>query len=332
MENDEQLPPGIKAVGPDNKHVLAGWRFYALIFTIILTVIGYLLFSLWGGWHQVVAAFYKVGAVRTIAILSVAFISYLFRFSRWNYFLHTLGHRVPIFQSLRLYLAGFSLTTTPGKAGEALRSVFLKDYGIAYRRSFGALLSERFSDLIAVVVLAAGGLFVEEKTRIIILLSLLFIAFALYAIQNDPWLKAIERWTSRKFSPHLSHVVEFMIETVLAFRSCFKTRVLIWGIILGCIAWGLEGAILYFLLKTLGSPIALFEAIYIHAFALLVGAITFLPGGLGGAEVTLYELLRYHDVPSSTAVAATLFLRLSTLWFSVVVGLIALPKRQIAIR
>ena len=324
MEND--------TLQPDSQHILAGWRFIALVATVILTVFGYLLFSLWGGWYQVIGAFQQVGIPLTTAALTIATISYLFRFSRWSYFLHTLGHHVPLLQSLRIYLAGFTLTTTPGKAGEALRTIFLKDYGIAYRRSFGALLSERLSDFIAVVVLASCGLLVEEQTRLIILLSALFIAAVLYGVQSNRCLKAIERWSLALLSARFSHIIEFIIETILAFRSCFQTHTLICGIFLGCIAWGFEGVILYLLMEALGAPIALFEAIYIHAFALLVGAITFLPGGLGGAEATLYELLVYHNVPSSTAVAGTIFLRLTTLWFSVLIGIIALPKKQIAVR
>jgi len=316
----------------EHQHVLAGWRFKALIFTIVLSVFGYFLFTLWGGWEQVLTSLSSLGLFTIGFSLSIALISYLFRFTRWNYFLHVLGYRVPWLKSLQIYIAGFSLTTTPGKAGEALRSIFLNDYGIAYRRSFGALLAERLSDLLAVVVLASGGLLFYKKALPMVFLSGVFIIVVLYAVQQDRWLKGIENWTNRRLKNRFAHIVEFVVETVLAFRSCFATHVLIYGTVLGAIAWGLEGCILYYVLKTLGAELSIYTCIFIHAFALLVGAITLLPGGLGGAEVTMYQLLLFNDVPTSIAVTATLFVRLSTLWFSVFLGLIALPKKQVKLQ
>ncbi|MCB1112484.1 MAG: flippase-like domain-containing protein [Chlamydiales bacterium] len=316
----------------EHPHLLSGWRFAALVTTIVLSVIGYFLFTLWGGWRDVFNAIGEIGYAGIALGLGIALISYFFRFTRWNYFLSVLGQRVPYFSSMRIYISGFTLTTTPGKAGEALRSIFLKDYDIPYRTSFGALLAERFSDLIAVAVLAAGGLFIYERARLVLLFVGLFIIFLLYAVQKDSWLQAIERWTKSKLHSRFAHVVEFMVETVIAFRSCFTPRVLLVGIFLGCIAWGLEGVILYYYLKILGNELSIYLAIFIHAFALLIGALTLLPGGLGGAEVTMFQLLLFYGVPAGDAVTATIVVRLSTLWFSVLIGLIALPKKQVKLR
>jgi uncharacterized protein (TIRG00374 family) len=49
-----------------------------------------------------------------------------------------------------------------------------------------------------------------------------------------------------------------------------------------------------------------------------------MPGGLGGAEATMITLLLLHGMAMPEAVAATVFIRLATLWFAVFLGLIAL--------
>ncbi len=46
-----------------------------------------------------------------------------------------------------------------------------------------------------------------------------------------------------------------------------------------------------------------------------------IPGGLGSMEAALVALLNYFGVPLPSAVAATVLIRLATLWFAVAMGL-----------
>ncbi|MCL4370392.1 MAG: lysylphosphatidylglycerol synthase domain-containing protein [Chloroflexi bacterium] len=63
----------------------------------------------------------------------------------------------------------------------------------------------------------------------------------------------------------------------------------------------------------------------ILALATLVGSLSMLPGGLGAAEGSVAVLLvSTVGLASDLAVAATLLIRLCTLWFGVSVGLVAL--------
>jgi uncharacterized protein (TIRG00374 family) len=61
---------------------------------------------------------------------------------------------------------------------------------------------------------------------------------------------------------------------------------------------------------------------------MLVGALSFLPGGLGGTEASMVALLMLNNVAQSQAVAATVLIRLATLWFAVALGVIALSMAE----
>jgi uncharacterized protein (TIRG00374 family) len=50
-----------------------------------------------------------------------------------------------------------------------------------------------------------------------------------------------------------------------------------------------------------------------------------LPGGLGSTEATMVGLLASQGVPVPTAIVATGLVRVTTLWFAVGLGLVALP-------
>ncbi len=60
---------------------------------------------------------------------------------------------------------------------------------------------------------------------------------------------------------------------------------------------------------------------------MLAGAISSLPGGLGGSEATMIALLSLCGVPLPIAISATVLIRLATLWFAVLLGVAALAVR-----
>lgn len=313
----------------EHSHFLRGWRFKVLVATVILAMIGYLIFTLWGGWNEVVAATIKVGYTGILATLVLSLVNYFLRFIRWQHYILILGHRIPMLPHLRIYLSGFSLTMTPGRAGEALKSVFLKDYHVPYRQSFGAFLSEKASDMLAVFLLSGIGFWWTTEGRYLFLGLVGLLLLCIYIIQSDLLLRSIERFFKKVLSQHLAETLEFVIETIVAFRRCYTWGAMFYGTILGVAAWGAQGVAFYFLLKWMGTDVGISVAIYIYSFGLLVGGLTFLPGGLGGAEITMIQLLIINGVSSAEAVAATLVIRILTLWFSVILGLALLPYKKL---
>lgn len=312
-----------------HKHLISGQRFKILFVTVLLSILGYFLFTLWGGWDNVVSALSQVGPKGIAVALALSLVNYNLRFLRWQYFLGVLSHKVPWASSLRIYMSGFSLTTTPGKTGEAVRSIFLKDYGVPFRKTFGAFLAERISDLLSVTILACAGLWIYPNARPILFVVVGIIAFIFFAVQQESWLRWLEKIAKKTFTEKFAHIVEFVVETIFSFRSCFSPKVLATSLCFGVTAWTAEAVALWYILQLLGQDISLLTAIFIYGFSLVIGGITLLPGGLGGAEITMLQLLIIQAVPSPVAVAATLVSRLTTLWFSVFLGILALPKKMI---
>jgi uncharacterized protein (TIRG00374 family) len=79
----------------------------------------------------------------------------------------------------------------------------------------------------------------------------------------------------------------------------------------------------------------LLRASFIMPAATLAGALLLTPGGLGVAEGGIAGLSHVLlDLPRSEAAVATLVIRFATLWFGVIVGLVALAVvgRRLAAR
>ncbi len=304
--------------------VMSGWRFRALLLVVLVSALGYLAFSLWGGWHEVVSAIVRVGFIGTAIALSLSLVNYGLRFVRWQKFLALLGHRVYAPESLRIYIAGFGLTILPGKVGETIRSVFLKHHGVSYPESLAAYFSDQFSNLISMLLLAAIGLWAFPQAQPVVLMLAVIIAAILIVLQQTKWLQALEVFAVKKLPAKLGKLVGHGIEVVLHSGRCFKLPMLLQGMVLGLFAWGSEGVAFYYIMHVLGSDMPLQVALFIYAFSMLVGALSFLPGGLGGTEATMVALLMLNNVAQPQAVAATVLIRLATLWFAVALGVIAL--------
>lgn len=310
--------------------MLNGWRFRAMLTVVLLSATCYLAFSLWGGWKEVVEALVKVGVIGTLIALALSLSNYLLRFARWQKFLAQLGHSVYWQESLRIYIAGFGLTILPGKAGETIRSVFLRNHQISYPESLAAFFSEQFSNLISMMLLVSVGLWAYPQAQPAIVILGGIILSILIVLQQNKWLRSFEALVQRRLPARPAQLITSGIEIVLHSRRCFSLPMLIYGIAIGLLAWGAEGLAFYYIMHVLGSDLSFQSALFIYAFSMLVGALSFLPGGLGGTEATMVALLMLHNIPQPQAVAATVLIRLATLWFAVALGVIALtlPERK----
>jgi uncharacterized protein (TIRG00374 family) len=90
------------------------------------------------------------------------------------------------------------------------------------------------------------------------------------------------------------------------------------------VSWGAEGCGLYVITQSLDLPVSLPHAVGIYALAMLGGAASLVPGGLGGAEAVMAGLLAASGAGLPEAVAATLICRAATLWFAILLGMIAM--------
>jgi uncharacterized protein (TIRG00374 family) len=99
------------------------------------------------------------------------------------------------------------------------------------------------------------------------------------------------------------------------------------GLVVGLFAWGAEAWAFSILLQAMGHSLGMVIPLAIFSLSMLAGAVSFMPGGLGGSEATMLVLLRLYGTPLPIAVAATLLIQLTTLWFAVLLGIIALLIR-----
>lgn len=292
------------------------------VLTIGIAVIGYLAVSTLAGGNEVIEALSRLHAVQVLFVLCLSLFNYLVRAVRWQGYLTELGAEVPLGSSLLYYFAGFSLTTTPGKLGEAVRSVYLSRHGVSYDRSLAMLFVERLSDLAAMIVLSTVALVRFPQYRIVIGIAVLVCLSLIFLVRERRLLLcAYRELRSRARGPA---ALRRMLSLAISASALTRTGRLAGGLGLGLIAWSAEGVGFYYLLQFMHADLSLGVAVSIYAVSMLIGALSFLPGGIGSTEASMMLLLALAGVDHADAVAATLVCRLATLWFAVALGGLAM--------
>lgn len=248
------------------------------------------------------------------------------RFLKWHYYVRQLGvHNLSWKESLRMFVGGFPLSVTPGKVGEALKGVWLnRASGLPVGRGVSVVVAERISDGLAVLVLSVFGVAAYPQYWPVFA----FVLAALMAVVVISQIRPLALWflALAEKLPLVRRFAGGLREFYEGSAGLFRPLPTLAAVSLGSLSWMGEGIGLYVVLLGLGeSPgwrlLAL--AIFVMAFSTVVGAVSALPGGLGAAEMSMAGMLvLLAGLDIAAASAATVLIRIGTLWFGVLLGLI----------
>ena len=95
-----------------------------------------------------------------VPVLALSLFNYGLRWIRWEIYLRRLGVTLSKGRSLAVFLVGFLLSVTPGKAGELGKAWLVRELGGGKAmRVVSAVLAERVTDVLGTFVLIALGTF-----------------------------------------------------------------------------------------------------------------------------------------------------------------------------
>ena len=271
-----------------------------------------------------------------VAALALALANYVLRFVRWQLYLRRQEVSVPITSSAIVFGAGLSLSITPAKLGELVKSYLLRElHDVPAPKTAPIVVAERVSDLVALLVLAVIGVgaYGVDPTLVAIAGALVAIGLILLAWQR-PTRALIDLATIPK---RLRRFRAPLHETLGGLASLCRPGLLTVSIGIAIPAWACECVGFALICNAFpGAHVDIGPAMVIYAGTTIAGALSFLPGGLGVTEgammLALIEGASKFD--RSTALTATLLTRLATLWFAVIIGivLLAVARRRIARR
>lgn len=303
---------------------------------IIVVVIAFAAFSLAGDLHGLGDRLAGFTWSAFVIALVLALANYVLRFLRWQVYLRMQKVSVPLASSAIVFGAGLSLSITPGKLGELVKSLLLRDmHDVPAPRTAPIVVAERVGDLIALLALAVLGvaLYGVDPTLVVVAGGVIFVGLVLLA-----WPTPTRALVNLATSPaRLRKLRAPLHETIAGLASLCAPLPLVGTVLIAIPAWGCECLGFAVICNAFpGAHVDLGLATVIYAGTTIAGALSFLPGGLGVTEgaMTLALVEGASRLDPSTAVAATLLTRIATLWFAVGIGVILLgiARRRIARR
>jgi glycosyltransferase 2 family protein len=257
-------------------------------------------------------------------ILALSLLNYSLRFVRWEIYLRALGTRLPLGRSGAVFLTGFLLSVTPGKAGELGKAWLVRELGGGPAlRVAPAVLAERVTDVLGVAALLAVGALPFPGGR-------WWAAMGLAAVVLGIAVFSWERWAAWLFDrlallPFVGTRAGALATLYQGLRSLLSPRLLAMGLLVSTLAWGAEGAGFVVAVRAYAPRTAFLAGLFDYEASTVLGSASMLPGGLGAADGTLTALLRAQGLDTARAALVTFVIRGATLWFAVLLGLLALP-------
>ena len=261
-------------------------------------------------------------------VISLVIFSWFIIYLRWHLLLKNLGIIIPHKINFQIFLAGGALGITPGKVGELFKSQILKDkFNIPRSKTAPLFIIEKFFDVIGALIVTSFGIwFIPELGFLSIAgLPLLFLMFKILVSKKlfDKTLIFFSRFNFlKKYLDPLSSSHEILT------HSLQKKNMLIFSS-LSIFYWIVIGGAAFFVVQGFGiSSISIINMISTYSGSLILGALSFIPGGVGVAEGSLIGLFSAQNVDLSEAIVIVVLIRLFTLWFSTIVGFIALKTSK----
>jgi glycosyltransferase 2 family protein len=295
-----------------------------LILALALGVAVYLVLAVVSGFGSLTAALDDFHFALVPAILGLVLLSYAGRFLRWLYYLKLLKVSVPLLTNAAIFAAGLSMTISPGKLGEVLKSVFVRQAsGAPVARTAPAVVAERATDGTGMVAWGFLGAFALGLPVSVMVAFLVVAAVGIAVLRSKRLSLLAERALFRL--PLLNRLAPHLGDFHASSNELLSSRPLVVGTVISFLSWGLECLAVYLCAVGLSTDMSFLLVVFVFAVSSLIGVLSMLPGGIGAVEAGLYgQFVTVAGLPAGTAAALTMIIRLATLWFATLVGIVGL--------
>ncbi len=217
------------------------------------------------------------------------------------------------------------MSVTPGKIGELLKSYMIQEVDkTSLSRTIPIVFAERVTEFAALLFIVTIGLKIIHVNVFLIVVSLFLFFIVLLLVLN----KKMSELFVKKL--HYFNLINKFVEPInLSLNNSrvllqFKPFVLMF--VLSIFIWLIEALGFYLIIFGYNELLAIMTSFFTYLFSVLIGSLAVIPAGLGITDGSISFMLMKEGVKNEVAVSVALLIRISTLWFSLLIGTISLLK------
>ncbi len=300
-------------------------RFRLIAILVLLGSLGvFVAVAVFGGFSNVIGIISHASlAIYALAFVCV-FLSFCFRYLKWNYYTKKLGLKVPHKKNFLVYLSTNGMAITPGNIGSVIAAYTLKKItGVRFSKIAPMVTIQLFTDFFGFALFAfAAALIIGQYVLYVIILDIVLMIPFLLII--NPWLFNLLKKKKRKGNI-LRRIYGYAKHYYISQNVLNNKKTYAVSLLFTTPADILNSMALYFSILAVGVRPQIVRSVFVFSTSQIFGMITALPGGIGSADASFVALLgsTFH-FGSALSSAVTIMTRLATLWFGVALGIIAL--------
>ena len=257
-------------------------------------------------------------------ILLLVTVSWIPLIIRWQFLLKTSEIYIPFTKSILVYLSGSALQITPGQIGELIKAQILKTgFNIPRTKTAPVVLVEKVYDLIGAIIASIIGIIILELEIYLIVFAIFVLDLIFFFIYYKSAFEFfVKRIIKMKF---FSKYTENILESYEIIKKITTPQIAIRSISLSITYWFIVSIAVYYTLLAFDIDILNYlKVLSIFTTSTILGAITFIPGGIGVTEGSIAGFFTLEGIHMSTALVLSVMIRIVTLWYNVSIGFIAL--------
>lgn len=299
-----------------------------IISIVIITIIIYAVFLFISDLDKISDKIFNFKLEFLPIIIGLVIFSWIISYFRWNILLKNQNIHIPHSLNFQIFLVGGALGITPGKIGELFKSQILKEkFNIPRTKTAPLFIVEKFLDLVSAMIVTIIGIWFIPEIGYLAIVGLMISVLLFKILTSKKFFNQTLNFLNKikflkKYLEPLSSSHEILSKTLYSKKMFFLlTLSFFYWIIIGCAA--------FFVIEGFGFSIgSILNIISTYSSSLIIGALSFIPGGIGIAEGSLIGLLTFQGIDVSEAIVIVVLIRIFTLWFSTITGFIALKTSR----
>ena len=257
-------------------------------------------------------------------ILFFVSVSWIPLIIKWHLLLKNCEIYVPLKKSILVFFSGVAFEITPGQVGSLIKAQILKtSSNIPRIKTVPIIAVEKIYDLISAILASIVGIIILGIESYLIVIAILVLSIIFFFIYYRPASEIFfKRITKTKF---FSKYIDNLSEFHAIFQKSTNVKIATICILLGVTYWFIISTAAYYILLAFDiNVLDYLTVLAIYTTSILLGAISFIPAGIGITEGTIAGLLTLNGIDVSTALILSVMIRVLTLWYSIGVGFISL--------